>query len=271
MRRICTLTTLLSVLIATTIMAQQDAMFTKYMFNQLTYNPAYAGESDFLNIGVIHRSQWVGFEGAPVSQSFTAHTPLKNERVGVGLSVMNDLIGPSRVTNANLSYAYRIPIGGVELSIGVQGGLYNYWSNYSELSLADVSADQAFSRNVNLTHPNFGGGIYLSGKYFYIGASVPHLVEHDLREDVTTPIYARIYRHYYGMAGLVLPLNGDNLMFRPSVLVKTVSLGGNLRKDNAFQSIGAPTEFDIDLSFLFYQKFWAGMSFRAAIEAFAFG
>jgi hypothetical protein len=108
----------------------------------------------------------------------------------------------------------------------------------------------------------------LSGKYFYIGASVPHLVEYDLREDVTTPIYARIYRHYYGMAGLVLPINGDNLMFRPSILVKTVSIGSGLRKDNAFQSVGAPTEVDIDLSLLFYNKFWLGASFRTAVEAF---
>ncbi|MFK7932074.1 MAG: type IX secretion system membrane protein PorP/SprF [Saprospiraceae bacterium] len=268
MRRICTLTTLLLLLLSTAAFAQQDAMFTKYMFNQLTYNPAYAGESDFLNVGVIHRSQWVSVEGAPITQSFSAHTPLKNERVGVGLSVINDVIGPSRTTNANLSYAYKIPIGNMNLSIGVQGGLYNYWSDFSQLVLQDPTADEAFSMNVNLTQPNFGGGIYLSGKHFYVGASVPHLVEYDLREDVTTPIYARIYRHYYGMAGLVLPLNGDNLMFRPSVLVKTVSIGSGLRKDSAFQSVGAPTEVDIDLSLLFYQKFWLGASFRTAIEAF---
>lgn len=266
MRRICTLTTLLFLFLATTTFAQQDAMFTKYMFNQLTYNPAYAGASDFLNIAAIHRSQWIGVDGAPLSQSVTAHTPLKNERVGVGLSVMNDLIGPSRITNANLSYAYKIPIGNMKLAIGVQGGVYNYWSDYSQLRLQDSNADEAFSMNINLTQPNFGGGIYLSGKHFYIGASVPHLVEYDLREDVTTPIYARIYRHYYGMAGLVLPLNGDNLMFRPSILLKTVNFLGDLRKDNAFQSVGAPTELDIDLSLLFYQKFWLGLSFRTAIE-----
>lgn len=268
MRRISTLTTLFLLLIGTTAFAQQDAMFTKYMFNALTYNPAYAGSSDFLNIGVIHRSQWVSVEGAPITQSATAHTPLKNERVGVGLSVMNDLVGPSRTTNANLSYAYKIPIGNMSLAIGVQGGVYNYWSDWGKLRLQDPSADEAFSMNVNLTQPNFGGGIYLSGKYFYIGASVPHLVEYDLREDVTTPIYARIYRHYYGMAGLVLPIKGDNLMFRPSFLIKTVSIGSGLRKDTAFQSIGAPTEADIDFSFLFYQKFWLGASFRTALERF---
>lgn len=267
MRRILTLTTLL-LFIGNVAFSQQDPMFTKYMFNSLNYNPAYAGANEYLYAGLIHRSQWISVEGAPLTQSLTVHTPLKNERVGVGLSVMNDIIGPTRTTNANISYAYRIPIGGMKLSIGVQGGIYNYWGDWDKLRLQDPSIDEAFSQNISLIQPNFGAGLYLSSKYFYIGASVPHLVEYDLREDVTTAIYARTYRHYFAMAGLVIPLNGDNLIFKPSILLKSVSVGSNFRKDAAFQNIAAPTEADIDLSLLFFEQFWIGASFRTAIERF---
>ncbi|MEM9823636.1 MAG: PorP/SprF family type IX secretion system membrane protein, partial [Bacteroidota bacterium] len=108
MRKIYTLFAFL-LITGSSLYAQQDAMFTKYMFNSLVYNPAYAGAKDHLAVGLLHRTQWWGIEGGPNTQSFVIHTPMKNERVGVGLSAVNDVIGPTRSIQANLSYAYRIP------------------------------------------------------------------------------------------------------------------------------------------------------------------
>lgn len=247
--------------------AQQDPMFTKYMFNTLYYNPAFAGNYEHMYVGLIHRSQWIEIDGAPITQSFTAHTPLKNERVGVGLALVNDVIGPTRTTSANLSYAYRIGIGNFNLSIGLQGGVVNYTANWSQVSRFQ-EIDEAFAMNQNRWQPNFGGGIYLSSKYFYIGFSSPHLVEYDLRGEVTTEIWSKTYRHYFGAIGAAIPVNGDNLIFKPSLLFKSVGLFSNLRKDDPFTSIGAPNEFDLDLSLLFYEKFWIGASFRTSLEAF---
>ncbi len=262
-----------------TVQAQQDAMFTKYMFNSLVYNPAYAGAKDHLAIGLLHRTQWWGIEGAPTTQTLTAHTPLKNERVGVGINLINDNIGPTHTIHANLSYAYRIPFGNSKLAIGVQGGIMNWSANWNELTLESHSVgqqDEAFDAESNPSFllPNFGGGIYFYNEKFYMGFGVPHLIEHDLRkkglndDGILSEQWAKQYRHYFLSAGLAMPLNGEMLVLKPSILVKNVGLFSNWNKDEQYRGFGAPNEFDIDLSLLFYQTFWIGASFRSAFEAF---
>ncbi len=255
--------------------AQQDPLFTKYQFNSLVFNPAYAGSKDHMYVGLLHRSQWVGIDGAPVTQSFTIHTPLKNERVGVGLSVVNDAIGPTNNLGANLSYAYRIPVGanGAKLSIGLQAGVENYRGDFSDLNLEQSQgADVAFLENPNIWLPNFGAGVYYYSKSFYAGVSSPQLVEYELRQNNVgsngETLWARQYRHYVFTAGGAIPLSGENLIFRPSILVRNTSLFNNLRKDDEFSEFGSPTSFDIDASLFFYQTLWVGLSYRSAIEDF---
>ncbi len=249
--------------------AQQDAMFTKYMFNSLIYNPGYAGSKEYMSLNVLHRTQWWGIEGAPSSQSFTIHTPLSYDRIGVGFSVVNDVIGPTHTISANLSYAYRISFGKSKLAIGLQGGLMNWRANWNEIKIKD-QGDEAFGdESESFWLPNFGLGLYFYNKHFYVGASSPHLIEYDLRDNPDTELYARQVRHYYFTVGGAIPLNGDDLILKPSLLIKNVGMFSNLKpEDNVFRDIGAPTEFDIDLSVLFYETFWLGSSFRSAIEAY---
>jgi len=250
--------------------AQQDAMFTKYMFNSLVYNPGYAGYYDHMYVGALYRNQWLGIEGAPVTQTFTLHTPLKQKRVGVGINIVNDAIGPIDETRAFASYSYRIPLGGSNtLAVGIQGGMTYWRSNFGELTL-QTQNDVAFNPTSNKFLPNFGGGILFYNNKFYVGVSSPLLIEHDLRDekDITTLPFAKQYRHYYLATGAAFPLGGDHLIFKPSILIKNVGLFSNLRKDEEFQDIGAPTEFDIDLSLLFFEQFQVGLSFRSALEAF---
>ena len=248
------------------LFGQQDPMFTKYMFNSLSFNPGYAGSNEHMTLNLIHRQQWIGFDGAPVTQSFTMHTPLRNERVGVGLSAINDKIGPTGTLDVNGAYAYRIPIGKLKLAIGIQAGVTNWRADWTKLDIKDP--DPVYSENVNKWLPNFGTGIYLSGKKAYIGLGCPKLVEYDLRTPdlANTPIYAKTYRHYFGTAGLALPLGGENLIFKPSILVKSAAWFGSFRKDDAFKNIGSPTEVDLDLSLFFFQTLWVGVAYRTAIE-----
>lgn len=249
--------------------AQQEPMFTKYMFNSLVYNPAYAGSKEYLSLALLHRSQWVEIEGAPTTQTLTAHTPLRNQRVGVGFALVNDVIGPTRSIGANLSYAYRIPMGNkYKLSIGLQGGVLNYNSNWKDLNPEDLT-DPVFAENVNLMLPNFGMGLFFYGEKFYAGISSPRLVEYDLKEanvGNSTDIYARAVRHFYFSTGAAIPLNGDALVFKPSFLWKNVGADKRLSKLEPFRNIGAPNEFDIDLSLLFQQTLWVGASFRSAFS-----
>ncbi|HFC00135.1 MAG TPA: type IX secretion system membrane protein PorP/SprF [Phaeodactylibacter sp.] len=256
-------------LVGQSAFSQQDPMFTKYMFNSLNYNPAYAGAKDHLALGLLYRNQWWGIDGGPVTQTFTIHTPLRNERVGVGLSAYNDVIGPTQQMGANLSYAYRIPLGKGKLSVGLQGGVTNWRADFSKLTLASSTQDEAFEEvTPSYWLPNFGAGIYYYTKRFYVGFASPHLIEYDLRTSATTEIWAKQYRHYFASIGGAIPIKGDMLVFKPSLLVKNVGLLSSFNKDDAFKEIGAPTEVDVDLSFLFYEALWIGGSFRTAIEAF---
>jgi type IX secretion system PorP/SprF family membrane protein len=266
MRKLISLV-LMNVLVVTVAVAQQDPMFTKYMFNSLNVNPGYAGSNEHMTLNLIHRSQWVGVKGAPTTQSFNIHTPLRNERVGVGLSAINDKIGPVGTLDLNVSYAYRIPIGNSKLSVGMQAGMQNYRSDWTKLSL-ETGQDPTFANNINKVLPNFGAGVYFYNKHFYAGAGVPRIVEYDLRDPnaVSSPIYAQTYRHFYGTIGAALPLGGDHLIFKPSAMIKSAGAFSKFRKEKAFQSIGAPTELDVDLSMFFHQTLWLGTAYRTAIE-----
>ncbi len=248
---------------------QQDAMFTKYMFNALSYNPAYAGAKDHMAVSLLHRTQWWGIDGGPNTQTFTLHSPMKNDRVGLGFSAVNDAIGPTNAISANVSYAYRIPFGKSKLAVGVQGGVLNWRADWSKLNL-EVIGDDAYSEaSPNYIRPNFGAGLYFYNKSFYLGLGVPHLIEYDLREEnINTAQWSKQYRHYFFSSGAAIPVKGDAIIFKPSLLVKSVGLLSSFNKDEAYQNVGAPTEFDIDISFMFYKTLWIGTSFRSSVEAF---
>lgn len=256
--------------------SQQDPMFTKYMFNTLSYNPAYAGSLEFMSIRALYRNQWLDLEGAPETQTITAHTPL-SDRIGVGLSILNDVIGVHATSSINGAYTYRFEFGDGKLSLGVQAGAYNFRSDYDKLTYREPQGDDALFGYIqdNQWQLNFGAGVYYYSKRFYFGFSVPHLINQELRR--TTPQsdldqisrVAASYRHYYFATGGAIPINGDMLVFKPSILVKSVGLFSNFVNDGTdLTTIGAPVEFDIDLSLFFYETFWVGMSFRSAVEAF---
>jgi type IX secretion system PorP/SprF family membrane protein len=248
--------------------AQQEPMFSKYAFNSLIFNPAYAGSNEHLTTYLIHREQWIGLEGAPSTQSLTLHSPLRDERVGIGASLGHDKSGPSNIFNADFSYAYRFPIGEtMKLALGMQAGFTNWRTDRSDLNLQNPT-DVVFQSNINRWMPNFGAGIYLSSDKFYAGVGCPRLVEYDLKKSKNeeTGIYARTYRHYYTTAGIIFPINDETVIFRPSILLKSTGLFSNFRSDARFKNIGAPTELDFDASFFFLKTLWVGLSYRTAVQ-----
>lgn len=269
MRKTITLFTLLF-LATVSAHAQQDPMFTKYMFNSLTFNPAYAGSREHLTINFLHRTQWWGINGAPQTQTVTAHTPLKNDRVGVGASVVNDKIGPTNGLYANIAYAYRIPIGKKsKLAIGLQGSINNWRANWSELAIQEGN-DPVFGQAVNIWRPNLGAGMYFYNQNFYAGLGVPRVIEYDLTQNRTDqlPMYAKQYRHYFFSVGGAIPVRGKALIFKPSLLVKASAADARFKADTTFR-VGSPTEFNIDLSFFIQEVLWVGTSFRSSAEVFS--
>lgn len=255
--------------------AQQDPMFTKYMFNSLAFNPAFAGSPEYMSVRLLYRDQWLGLEGAPTTQSFSIHSPV-SEKVGLGLSILNDKIGATGSTTTNLSYAYRIPLGKGKLSLGLQTGFSNWRANWNELTFKDPSAlDNSFSEtNPSYWLFNFGAGAFYYAPKYYIGFSAPHLYNNDLRGEVRddVDVWAKQYRHFYFTAGGAIPIKGDAMIFKPSILIKSVGLFGEFTPSATNPTrVGAPTEFDLDASILFYNTLWVGASIRGAFEAKAFG
>ena len=163
----------------TGVKAQQDAMFTHYMYNTLWLNPAYAGTRDALTVTGIYRTQWVGFEGAPKDLSFTAHSPILKGKMGIGLSILNDVIGPTKSTLAALDLDYQIKLNEKsKLSFGLKG-LANIYSN-SLSSITTNNVDASFSQNTQQILPNVGAGLYYYRERFYVGLSTPKLLENGL-------------------------------------------------------------------------------------------
>jgi type IX secretion system PorP/SprF family membrane protein len=188
----------------TGLKAQQDAMFTHYMYNTLWLNPAYAGSRDALTLTGIHRSQWVNFDGAPNSQSFTMHAPLMNGKMGAGLSVLNDAIGVTKSTLVALDLAYRVKLTEKsKLAFGLKGLANFYRNNLSELKL-DQQTDVAFAQNTNRILPNAGAGVYYSHERFYLGLSTPRLLENQLSDGGSAA--SKEQRHFFLILGSVFDL-----------------------------------------------------------------
>lgn len=251
--------------------AQQDPMFTKYMFNSLVFNPAYAGSQGYMSARLLHRGQWIqGIDGAPTTQSLTLHSPL-NEKIGLGLSIINDAIGPTNTMTANAAYAYHIPFKKGKLSVAIQGGGMYWRANWNKLKAKDPNDHFEEDPTPTLFLPNFGAGLYYYTDKYYLGFSVPHLINYDMNKmgaDRDQSIKsAKLYRHYYFTAGAAFPIN-PAIVFKPSILVKNIGFFGEFNPSDNLDRPGAPTEIDIDASFFLYETLWVGASFRSAIGAF---
>lgn len=223
-------------------------MFSQYMFNTLSINPAYAGSADRLSMVGIHRSQWVKFDGAPITQTVTAHAPLVFENIGIGGTIINDQHGPVKQTAVFADISYRIFFDNSKLAFGLKGGMNLYSANLLDLNPL-VADDQAFQANISTKLlPNFGFGVMWYSKRGFIGASTPRLLQNRLLEGDLPNFTGNKERiHGFLMAGYVWDIS-NYVKFKPTILLKAVS--------------GAPPGFDVTANFLMYDKVWFGGMYR---------
>lgn len=228
--------------------AQQDPMFSQYMFNMLSVNPAYAGSADLLSVNAIYRDQWVDFDGAPRTQTITAHAPLKKETISVGGSIINDAHGPLKQTGLYGDVSYRIFFDRSKLAFGLKGGINFFQANLVDLSPVEAD-DPAFQQNIsNRTLPNFGAGVMWYSQTSYVGLSVPKILTNKLIDGNLPDFNNNAEKqHFFLVAGTVLEIN-NYINFKPA---------GTLRVVN-----GAPPSFDLTANFMFYEKFWVGAMYR---------
>ncbi len=240
--------------------AQQDAQYTQYMYNTVTVNPGYTGSRGHLSIAALHRSQWVGLDGAPKTQTLNIHSPVGYRGVGLGLSIVNDQIGPTSETYFDGDISYTILLSDVaKLSFGLKASVHLLDIRFSELNQdltnpggPDPTLQQDISNRIS---PNIGSGIYYHTDTFYAGLSVPRFLE-TTHFDTSSLSTAREQLNFYLMTGYVFDL-GPFWKFKPAALAKVVQ--------------GAPLQADFSANFMYNEKFILGAAYRwdAAVSALA--
>ncbi|MDF3077644.1 MAG: type secretion system rane protein PorP/SprF [Sphingobacteriaceae bacterium] len=250
MKRIITAILLLAALETS---AQQDAMYSQYMFNTLAINPAYAGSRNVVSATGLLRKQWVGIEGAPQTATFTIDAPISNKRVGLGLQLFSDKLGITSTTGVVGSYAYRIRMEKGSLSFGLQGSLSDFKANYSGVALDPygTSMDVAFTDNIQKTMFNAGAGVYYNSDKFYVGLSSPELFSNKINPSATENGITKQYIHVFLAAGYVFPLTED-FQLKPSVLFKGVQ--------------GAPLQADLNGTLWIKNRVALGAQYRTSAD-----
>ncbi|WP_366186109.1 type IX secretion system membrane protein PorP/SprF [Flavobacterium ovatum] len=253
------ITILILIFMTTFSYGQQDAQFTQYMYNSMSINPAYAGMREKMSIFVLHRTQWVGLEGAPVTNNVSIHSPINGGNMGLGLSILNDKIGPTDETDVGFNFSYSVQTSdNFRLSFGLKASVNLLNIDFNKLtyltpdkSFGDGNVDNRFS-------PNIGAGVYFYSDNSYIGLSVPNFIETShfdkYKGSGSISYIAKERLHYFLTAGYVYYLT-DDIKFKPSFLTKITQ--------------GAPLQLDLSANFMVNEKFVAGLSYRwsAAVSA----
>ncbi|MCI5081674.1 MAG: type IX secretion system membrane protein PorP/SprF [Saprospiraceae bacterium] len=241
--------TLLILLSATMAYSQQDEQFTQFMYYKMGFNPAYAGSSDGACISMIGKSQWLGFEGAPQTQLLTFNMPLLNKRIGIGASIYRQTIGITENLSAEAVYSYRIRMGRGTLSLGVLGSVRMLRADFSQVDATQaITLDPSIPGSIQSKFvPNFGAGAYYKSNIFYIGFSVPRLLENNISLADTEEVLSTEVRHMYFMGGFTLELS-ELVEIQPQLLLKYVA--------------GAPFDGDINTNFILDGTYTIGASYR---------
>jgi type IX secretion system PorP/SprF family membrane protein len=230
------------------ITAQQDPQYTQYMYNMNVVNPAYAGSRGTLSLGLLARTQWTNVTGGPKTVTFSGDAPI-GRRVGIGLSVISDKIGPVQEQNLYVDVSYTINTSDEgRLAFGLKGGVTLQDIDLLSITLPQDPNDPLFEDNVNEVYPNFGAGIYYYTDKFYVGLSVPNILKSTHFERSGGIITeASEEMHAFLTAGYVFGLS-PTLKFKPSLMFKGV--------------LGAPVSIDINANFLLYNRLELGVSYR---------
>lgn len=247
------------ILTGVSVYSQQDSQFTQYMYNTVNINPAYAGSRGVLSIFGLHRNQWIGLEGAPVTNTLSLNTPINNSKIGLGVSVINDRIGPSDENAISVDISYSVPTSeSFKLSFGIKGTANLLNVDFTKLNIYDPN-DEFGRQNIdNKFSPNVGAGIYFHSDKSYIGLSVPNFLEtrhFDKNETSFSSQSIAVERmHYYLIGGHVFDFS-ENIKFKPAILTKLVQ--------------GSPLQVDLSANALFNNKFTVGLAYRwsAAMSA----
>lgn len=237
--------------------AQLAPQFNQYYFNPILVNPAYAGTRGMLSMVGVHRSQWVGFEGAPSTQSFAIHSPNRRKNMGLGLQLLNDQIGPKNTVAVSGIYSYKIRAGRGKLGFGLRASVYNYTFDWSKIDYRENGGYALNDGRESYMTPSFDFGMFYNDKYNYAGFELTHLNQGRLgieAPNVNINSTSRQNAQLIIVAGRAFRIN-RYLIFKPSFLTRI--------------AVNQPAFIDLNASFLIREKLWLGLSYRRGYGAVA--
>lgn len=239
------LLSVLLLLLITSVKGQEENKYTQYMYNQMNINPAYAGSQNKTILFSQYRTQWVGLEGAPQTMNFSINSPISERGNGLGFTLENEKIGPTLKTSVNLSFSYAIEFNNdIMLFFGVTAGGNSFQIDYTKLNIKDNEIEM--TGNLSKLSPNIGAGVYLQSDKWYVGASVPKILETKFFNDYKNTI-ASENKTFYIHGGYIFDIN-HNLLFKPSFLF-------NFANDR-------PIDMNVSANFLFNDSFTVGTSYK---------
>ena len=242
-------------LLSQSVLSQQDALYSQYMFNQFTINPAYAGTRNSMSGVLLYRSQWVGMSDAPKTVNLSIHSPFRGKKMALGFNLITDELGPTRSDAIMGTYAYHLRTTKGRISFGLRGGFISSTLNNNLLDFY-LSDNHEDSRKYTSMTPNFDFGMYYYTSNYYAGLSINHLADNHINFQLDTLINDKhpitkidLSRNIVLATGGVYEIN-NNLMFRPSFMLKYVE--------------NMMVNYDLNASFLFNKTLWIGATYRSS-------
>jgi type IX secretion system PorP/SprF family membrane protein len=241
----------LSLLLPAGALAQQEAMYTQFMFNKLAYNPGYAGTFESPTLTLNYRKQWIGLDGAPSTQLISYDQPVLSNRVGIGGNLARTTIGISKITTFDVAYAYRIAFRRGYLGVGLQASIRHFYQDWSDDRLR---ADRPIPTDVAIPLlpeskllPNFGAGVYYNARRWYAGIALPRIVRNNIDFSDAGQELSRESQHFNAMGGIKFYLT-DDAVLTPQALIK--------------YAVKAPLDAEVNVSLMLYKKFHSGLTYR---------
>lgn len=228
--------------------AQKEPQYTQYMYNIGSFNPAYVGTVESPEIIGLYRAQWMDIEGAPTTIRAGANIPFNNEKMGLGINIVNDVLGPSKQTYFDVAYSYEIQLSDeTKLSFGLNAGGSSLNVDFSEGTFEQGSDPSLLGGNYSSFYPIVGAGLFMYHEEdWYLGASVPNFLTDELYNDEVATI-VEDYMQLNVIGGYVFQLS-DRTKFKPAFLINYLQ--------------GSPVNINLSANFQFIDALTIGTSYR---------
>lgn len=210
------------------VKGQYLPQYSQFVFNQSQINPAYIGTRPYLSLEAHVRTQWLGLEGGPKDQAFSAHLPIPAIKSGVGINLVNSFVGAERRSKLGLAYSYHLNKRGYLLALGARIGLIQKYLRSSDLitpegiygETIDHRDDLLSAESTYAFNPDFEIGVYFLKNRLELGAALVNLLAFPYKLGLNDAEIVKQYQNFHFFGSYLLDL-GYNFKLMPQLMVQT--------------------------------------------------